>query len=395
MSGRIATRVSDQELQRRWSALRAGMDARGLDALVAHNAQDWLGGSVRYLTDLPATNGYPRTVILHREGGMSVVEMGPFENVRRLDGADPVHRGVVEIRPVPAFSSVFYTNGYEGRLAGAILRERGCRKIGLITPGAFPRGFSEALEEGAAADARFEDASDWVDAVKAVKSAEEIGLIQATAGLQDDVFAGVLDVVEPGLRDIDVTARAQEIALRLGSEQGIFLGGSAPLGRASVFLPRFMQARRLEAGDHLSLLIEVNGPGGFYAEIARTIVLGRASDELRDGFEAVREAQDHTLARLRPGVAARDVADAHDDYMRARKLPTEMRLYSHGQGYDMVERPLIRRDETMVLQAGMCLAVHPGYETPSLFAVICDNYLLAEDGPGACLHRTEKRIFEL
>jgi Xaa-Pro aminopeptidase len=61
----------------------------------------------------------------------------------------------------------------------------------------------------------------------------------------------------------------------------------------------------------------------------------------------------------------------------------------------MVERPLIRADETMTLTAGMNLAVHPGYETPSIFAVICDNYLVEASGPGECLHRTPKQIFEV
>jgi hypothetical protein len=61
----------------------------------------------------------------------------------------------------------------------------------------------------------------------------------------------------------------------------------------------------------------------------------------------------------------------------------------------MVERPLIRRDETMAIAAGMNLAVHPGYETDAIFAVICDNYLIGPEGPGACLHRTEKKIFEI
>ena len=109
----------------------------------------------------------------------------------------------------------------------------------------------------------------------------------------------------------------------------------------------------------------------------------------------MRELQTETLARMRPGALCRDIAAAHDDAMRRRGLPPELRLYSHGQGYDMVERPLIRRDETMALAAGMNLAVHPGYETPSVFAVICDNYLIGADGPGDCLHRTAKQIFEL
>jgi Xaa-Pro aminopeptidase len=70
-------------------------------------------------------------------------------------------------------------------------------------------------------------------------------------------------------------------------------------------------------------------------------------------------------------------------------------LYAHGQGYDMVERPLIRSDETMMIEAGMNLAVHPGYETDSIFAVICDNYLVETTGVSDCLHATEKRLFEL
>jgi hypothetical protein len=42
----------------------------------------------------------------------------------------------------------------------------------------------------------------------------------------------------------------------------------------------------------------------------------------------------------------------------------------------MVERPLIPQDDDMTLKQGICLAVPPGYETPSLFAVICDNCLI-------------------
>jgi Xaa-Pro aminopeptidase len=156
-----------------------------------------------------------------------------------------------------------------------------------------------------------------------------------------------------------------------------------------------MQGRTLKAGDHLSLLIENNGPAGFYTEIARTIVLGKASNELIDGFEMVKEAQAHSLGLMKPGTPCRDIAAAHDAFMTERGLPPELRLYSHGQGYDMVERPLIRVDETMTLETGMNLAVHPGYETPSIFAVICDNYLIEATGASECLHKTPKQIFEI
>ena len=68
-------------------------------------------------------------------------------------------------------------------------------------------------------------------------------------------------------------------------------------------MPRHFQGRTLKAGDHLVLLIENNGPGGFFAEIARTLVLGKASNELIDGFEAMKEAQDYTLVADEAGRA--------------------------------------------------------------------------------------------
>ena len=133
------------------------------------------------------------------------------------------------------------------------------------------------------------------------------------------------------------------------------------MGKPSFLVGRHFQDRTLQKGDNLSFLIEVNGPGGYFTEVGRTIVLGKASQELKDNFAAAMEAQDYSAGLLKPGASCRDVAKAHDDFMRARGLPPELRLYSHGQGYDMVERPLIRADEPMTIEPGMCLAVHPNY----------------------------------
>jgi hypothetical protein len=43
----------------------------------------------------------------------------------------------------------------------------------------------------------------------------------------------------------------------------------------------------------------------------------------------------------------------------------------------------------------MNFAVHPTFESPSIFAVICDNYMIGPNGPGECLHKTPKQIFEV
>ena len=127
-------------------------------------------------------------------------------------------------------------------------------------------------------------------------------------------------------------------------------------------------------------MIENNGPGGYYAEIARTLVLGKASNEMIDGFEAMREAQDYTLSLMKPGASCADIANAHDDYMKQRGFELEIRLYAHSQGYDMVERPMLRADETMPLEENMNFAVHPGYNTSTMWMTICDNYMVEANG---------------
>jgi Xaa-Pro aminopeptidase len=390
---RILTRIGDEELERRWTLVRQLMQARGWDALILQNTNDWLGGYVKWFTDIPATNGYPRTIVFPASGPMTVVEMGPFDHRRDLEGRDRLHRGVGRLATTPSFPSINYTSSYDAEIV--VDAATGCRTVAWINPGALPHGFVSHIEKALGPGTAFVDATEEIDRIKAVKSPAEIVLIRQATTLQDSVFEKVLGFIRPGLRDIDVTAFAQEQALVLGSEQGIFLGASAPLGIRSPFLPRWAQGRTLAAGDHLSLLIEVNGPGGFYTEIARTIVLGRASNELKAAFQSVKEAQDHTLALIRPGANPAEIHASHNRWMQDRALPPETRLYAHGQGYDMVERPLIRQDETMPLAQNMCLAVHPGYETESLFAVICDNYLIGPDGAGECLHKTEKRIFEI
>jgi len=395
MDERLLNPISTRELERRWAAARKGMAERDIDALLMQNNNDWLGGYVRWFTDTPLSNGYPRSVIFPASDPMTVVDMGGRGVRREVDGADEVNRGVAEMIFTPAFTSVAYTDAYQAELVAAELKRRGYRTIGWVASGAMPHAFVARIERELAGKAAFVDATEFVDRLKAIKSEEEKELIRRAALMQDEVFARVLAKIRPGMTDNDVTALAQYEGRLLGSEQGLFLGSSAPLGRASRFLDRHQQARRLKAGEHFSLLIENNGPGGFYTEIARTIVLGKASNELIDGFESMKEAQAHTLHLLKPGASCADIARSHDEYMRARGLPAELRLYCHGQGYDLVERPLVRADETMAIEEHMNLAVHPGYETPSIFAVICDNYFIEAGGPGACLHQTPKQIFEI
>ena len=391
---RVETPISLGELERRWASVRKEMEARSIDALVMQNASDWLGGYVKWFTDVPAHNDYPRNVIFHRNDLMTVVEMGHKDRRDRLDGKDPLNPGVGEMIASPSFFSVVYTHEYDAALTAQELKRRNYKCVGWVGRGRLQYDLVRVVEEQVP-DTKFIDASDLVDGIKAIKSDEEIALIRRAAAMQDAQWAKLMNKVKPGMRDSEITARAQYEGELLGSEQGLFRCSSAPLGEPAVLRGRHYQGRVMQKGDYMTLLIENNGPGGQYAELARTFVFGKASQELRDAFAVVCEGQKHTVKNLKPGASPAEIFASHNDFMTSHKAPAEARLFGHSQGYDLVERPLLRSDETMRLAANMNMAVHPGFFTKTNFAFICDNFLIKPDGSVEHLHKAEQKIWEL
>ena len=132
-----------------------------------------------------------------------------------------------------------------------------------------------------------------------------------------------------------------------------------------------------------------------YTEIARTCVLGKASQEMKDEFAFAVEAQQFTVDLLKPGASCADIWNAYNKFMINNGRPPERRLYCHGQGYDMVERPLVRSDEPMPIAPGMNIACHPAYTSENAWNWVCDNFIVGKEGVTGRLHRTAQAIFEI
>lgn len=393
---RINTAISTAELERRWSTVRAAMAERGIDVLLMQSNNDFMGGYVKYFTDVPATNGYPQTVVFPREEGMSVVGQGPHNVIRELPPeGDGVRRGTARMMTTPSYASAPYTAHYDAALAEKALAPYAKGTVGLLGTAAISFALIDYLKRNTLSGAKFIDASDMVDAIKAIKSDEELALIRRTAKMQDAAMEAAFKAIKPGMRDIEVAAIAEQVGHGMGSEQGLFLCSSAPVGVSAMFGNRHLQNRVIQKGDQFTLLVENNGPGGFYTELGRTCVLGKASQEMKDEFAFVLEAQKFMLGLLRPGASCKDIFEAYNAFMRKNGKPEEKRLHCHGQGYDMVERPLVRFDETMPIQKNMNIVVHPTYVTARTFSWVCDNYLIGEQGPTGCLHTFPQKIVEL
>jgi Xaa-Pro aminopeptidase len=385
----LTTSISTSELERRWKAAREMMRVQKIDYLVMRNDEEFLGGYVRWFTDIPARHSYPYTVIFAADEEMVLISPGA------PPPGDPgppgwAVRGVKKRLGAPYFASAYYTSTYDAELAVGVLKEKSAR-IGLVGRSFIPVNFFEYLNEHLP-NSTFVDATDQIDHLKAVKSQEEIELIKGTAELQDGAIEHLKKSVMPGKKNFEIFAEAQYYTSLKGSECQLILVGSGPPGTPVPFRPRHYQNRVIREGDQVSVLIEVNGPGGFYTEIGRIFSLGNPPQKLQDAFGVCLEAQEISLHLLESAASPKDIWDANNTFLKKHGYLPERRLYAHGQGYDLVERPLIRFDEPMKVRAGMNLAVHPTASNETVWTTIVDNYLLTETGLSPCLHKTPKKI---
>ncbi|MBW1802294.1 MAG: hypothetical protein JRJ85_16390, partial [Deltaproteobacteria bacterium] len=174
----LTTRVSNSELERRWRLTREMMSDRRIDYLVMQSSEMFLGGYVLWFTGICGRHQFPYTVIFPVDDEMTTINCGG-------DPPDPqfpppwAARGVKNRWGAPYFPSIHYTNTYDAALAVKVLKEKKAQTIGLVGMGFIPIAFYEYLRKHLT-DARFLDATEDVDQIKAIKSEEEIGLIKRT-----------------------------------------------------------------------------------------------------------------------------------------------------------------------------------------------------------------------
>ena len=129
---------------------------------------------------------------------------------------------------------------------------------------------------------------------------------------------------------------------------------------------------------------------GYWGDVTRTVVRGRASEPIRRMHRAVLGAQKLALSMVRPGVESRAVQLAVEDYFRKAGFETKLsppgkecgfiHSVGHGVGLDVHESPGLR-NEPGRLSAGHVVTVEPGLYYPGLGGIrIEDTVVVTRTG---------------
>jgi Xaa-Pro aminopeptidase len=332
---------------------------------------------------MPATN-YFTTLVFPLDGGITIVTHGPAEAAACTSAAQPqwMHRGISQVINVPDFPTVWWQEEWQGKKVADLLVKERVRSVGLVALGSMSAALYENIKKGLSG-VSFSNATDLVDEVKMVKSEEELKLLKDAADMHVLSYETAKKAIRPGRSAVEVLQEIRtEQVLQRSEEQQIFIRFGQPSGAqydqwswGNTFVKR-----TFKPGDVIDILIESSGRGGYWYDLRRTLCIGNAPEELRKAHVICQEARRILAVNCVAGTMPGDALKASDDVLSSKLCPKEDRCAGHGQGLDLVERPLIRPEEKTKLQSGMVLSLHPTAKTRFATVSLSDNYLVTSSG---------------
>ncbi len=240
------------------------------------------------------------------------------------------------------------------------------------------------------------DATALVDNLLMYKSDGEIAAVRRAAGIADDAYGEFLRAVRPGRRQFEVVADIEAHLRRRGCPDNFMIIGS---GGKDVFGMAPPSERRIAAGDLVTTEL-TPAVEGYFAQICRTLVVGKASDAQRRAFDVFVEALEAGIAAVRPGARAADVARAENDVFRKHGLGEYTtsqwtRVRGHGMGLFADSKPHILEDVDITLEPGMTLIVHPNTYHPDAGYIVLGDAIVVTESGAEVLCQTPRELFEV
>ncbi|MDR1518908.1 MAG: M24 family metallopeptidase [Planctomycetota bacterium] len=363
---------SKSEMQRRWKLAMEFMREQGLDYLVAQANDGILCEKVRWFAEL--RSAHYCYLLFDKDGGMTMISHGAAGGK-----AIPFDVGLTNNISVPVFNNACYADSFAADKAVEIMRRRGCKKIGFLNLNLITVGFYQNLLKGLPGVDSV-DATDAFDYLVAVKSEEELRLLQEACDLHAAAANAIPALIYAGRMEREFGADLYRLAMLMGADEYL---SNLCVNSARLVGPMFglhYQNKIINDGDAVNILFEVPTLAGYYADLHRYYNVGQPAPEMLEVIAGAIKLQDELAALCKPGVRASDIFVACNDWLGKNGFGPEIRLCGHGQGYGLVERPYFDAHDDMVLRENMYLAIHPTVAKNGASVAPSDNYVVTKDG---------------
>jgi Xaa-Pro aminopeptidase len=314
-------------------AVSSGLAARKLDAFLIGS-----GPNLRYLTGFTGSNGM--LLITARDAIFWTDPRYAIQSAEQVSCPSRVARGPL----LPQ--------------ALATVSRRAIRRLGFEKARLTYEQY-ETLRGGMPMKASLHPVAGWIEKMRTVKSAAEIGAIREAVILNSKAFEQGVRHARAGMREIDLAAELEFRMRRLGAEKPAFetIVASGERSAKPHADPGMHPLRPKEL-----VVVDMGAQhAGYASDMTRMLHIGEPPARTRRAYRAVLEAQSAALDAVRAGVKAGQVDRAARAVLRGFGLDAAFtHSTGHGLGLEIHEPPRLGKKDKTVLEAGMTITVEPG-----------------------------------
>ena len=290
------------------------------------------------------------------------------------------------------------------KVVAHFLRKRGVRSASV--PESFPLGYAEEL---ANSNIRVRSTNGLFWPERETKSEKELQLIRQALAITEKGLARAMEVLRGSKRGrghrLSWSGRTltSEI-LRAEIDSAILRAGGLPAntivaGGDQACDPHERGFGPLKADTLIILdVFPRAADSGYFGDMTRTVVRGRASDAQRQLWETVRAGQELALRKMKPGMDGLKLHNEIKQFFGDRGYPTELRGgrqvgFFHGTGHGLgLEIHEFPRFQKTVFKPGQVLTVEPGLYYPGIGGARLEDVVVLTTSGIRMLSRFEKRL---
>lgn len=232
-----------------------------------------------------------------------------------------------------------------------------------------------------------------IECLREIKDAEEIGKIIKAQRIAEDAFLHILDFITPDKTEIDVALELEFYMRSHGAEDKSF-DTIAVSGSASSLPHGVPRNVKLEKGFFtmdFGALYE-----GYCSDMTRTVVLGKADDEMKKIYNTVLTAQLAAIEKLAVGVTGKETDKvARDIIYGAGYEGCFGHGLGHGVGMDIHEAPSNSAAGIKPFEIGHVITVEPGIYIEGKYGVRIEDMVIFDENGAQNITKSPKNLIEL
>ncbi len=289
-----------------------------------------------------------------------------------------------------------------------LLREKKIRRV--IVPETFPIGLARRLRD---LKVKLKVSRDGIFPQRVFKSPEEVkkisaALLMAEVGLAEGIQALKQCRITRDRKLIHRNAPFTSERLRAIIDTAIVQAGGQTChtivaGGLQGCDPHELGHGPLRANEPIVLdIFPRSQKTGYYGDITRTVVRGRASEAIRKAYQAVQQAQEAALSVMKTGTPCRQVHECVQEHFRKSGYKTARAKggfqgffhgTGHGLGLELHEAPNIGPRSRETLLNRMTVTVEPGLYYPEMGGgVRLEDVVVIRNGRPKNLTKFEKAL---